>query len=117
MDNYYSFNKEKQAHISNYRKTRSKEQLAKDTKKKFMTTMIGAIARFEESFGYLWGHGEERLTAEQRRNKTLWDHVRKTILDNGNDQIQFFNEDLENYEVLGSKFSIQLPVRKDRRYD
>ena len=25
-------------------------------KKKIQTTMIGALARFEENFGHLWGH-------------------------------------------------------------
>lgn len=116
-NNFYKLNQAKKEHIAQYKKNRSKEQLAKDTKKKFMTTMIGALARFEETFGDLWGQDEDRLTSEQRRNRVLWDQVRKAILDNGNYQIKSFNEDLERYELLGSTYNVQLPIRKDRDYD
>lgn len=50
--------------------------------KKFQTTMIGALARFEEGFGYLW----EDEHPERERFENLWDDIRNSILNNGNKQ-------------------------------
>lgn len=57
-------------------------------RKKIQTTMIGALARFEEGFGYLWGHNQDSLTPKQLEFKNMWDKVRTEILNNGNDQIR-----------------------------
>jgi hypothetical protein len=44
-----------------------KEQLLNNIEKRFKTTMIGALARFEESFGYLWeDDSSQRLMFEKR---------------------------------------------------
>lgn len=57
-------------------------------RKKIETTMIGALARFEENFGDLWGHNRDNLSQEQLRNQMIWDKVRNEILDHGNNQIR-----------------------------
>lgn len=57
-------------------------------RKKIETTMIGALARFEENFGDLWGHDTKNISQEQLRNQIIWDKVRNEILDHGNNQIR-----------------------------
>jgi len=58
-------------------------------KKRIQTTMIGAIARFEENFGFLWGQDKDiDLNSEQIRNLEIWEKTRTEILDNGNNQIR-----------------------------
>ena len=50
--------------------------------KKFQTTMIGALARFEDNFGHLWDN--DSLEAE--RFEIVWEDTRNAILNNGNKQ-------------------------------
>ena len=57
-------------------------------RKKIQTTMIGAIARFEDGFGDLWGHNTDNHSQEQIRNEIIWEDVRNQILDHGNTQIR-----------------------------
>lgn len=57
-------------------------------RKKIETTMIGALARFEENFGELWGHDKDNLSQEQLRNEIIWEKTRNEILDHGNSQIR-----------------------------
>lgn len=65
-------------------------------KKRIQTTMIGALARFEENFGYLWGQDQENLNSEQIRNLDLWEKTRTEILDNGNNQIRGAISDMKS---------------------
>lgn len=74
---------------------------------KVRTTFIGALATFEEIFGWFWGHNELKLTEEQKAWRKLWDKARKGILDKGNDQIKLVKNELENYEYSGRKFNCQ----------
>ena len=60
------------------------------------TTMIGAISKFENSFGYLWGHfSDDPLTEEQEKFADLWDITRNDILNQGNQQIRHITNDCE----------------------
>jgi len=52
--------------------------------KNIETTMIGSLARFESTFGYLW----ENDNANADRFGEMWDYVRNSILNNGNKQIR-----------------------------
>lgn len=58
--------------------------------KRFQTTMIGSLAAFELTFGYLWGQDkeEEDLTPEEIRMFDLWDTARNNVLNNGNNQLR-----------------------------
>jgi hypothetical protein len=50
-------------------------------KKRIQTTMIGAIARFEENFGFLWGQDKDiDLNSEQIRNLEIWEKTRTEII-------------------------------------
>lgn len=57
-------------------------------RKKIETTMIGALARFEDGFGDLWGYNTDNPSQEQIRNRVIWDRVRNEILDHGNNQLR-----------------------------
>ena len=52
----------------------SKKRFIKVMGTKFKTTMIGALAAFEENFGDLWGHGksEQELTPEEKEYREIW---------------------------------------------
>jgi hypothetical protein len=70
-----------------------KEQLLTNIEKRFKTTMIGALARFEESFGYLWeDDSEKRIMFEK-----IWDETRNSILNNGNNQLRAAIDELSDY--------------------
>lgn len=66
--------------------------------KRLRTTMIGSISKFENVFGYLWGHykGEdEQLTEQEIYFDNMWQDVRNNILNHGNKQIRALEEDLD----------------------
>lgn len=63
-------------------------QTKEEIKKKILTATIGSLARFEEYFGYLWGHDQEDITPEQEHMLDLWEQVRHEILNLGNKQIR-----------------------------
>jgi hypothetical protein len=60
------------------------DQLLYSIQKKFQTTMIGALARFEESFGYLWENNHK----DRENFEDKWEDVRNNILNNGNKQLR-----------------------------
>lgn len=60
------------------------DQLLYSIQKKFQTTMIGSLARFEEVFGYLW----ENNHREREMFEDKWEDVRNNILNNGNKQLR-----------------------------
>lgn len=80
----------------------SKGILVRSMETKIKTAFIGALSSFENHFGYLWGHGEIRLTQEQEQWKEEWQLVRKEILDKGNDQIKLARSDLNKFDVKGA---------------
>ena len=81
--------------------------------KKCQTTMIGALARFEERFGHLWGHGKpvEELTEEEVAYKEAWEVARTEILNNGNNQLRAIKEELARYSVVYEGYQVKLPVK------
>ena len=94
-------------------KENSKRRLLSVVDKKFQTTMIGALARFEEAFGELWGNREKELTAEQLKFRQLWEQVRTEILNNGNNQRRAAQEEIAHYTMSWDKFKTDLIVRKE----
>jgi hypothetical protein len=56
--------------------------LLNNVNKRFQTTMIGSLARFEEYFGDLW----ENNHRDRERFEEMWEDVRNQILNNGNKQ-------------------------------
>lgn len=69
--------------------------LINDINSRMKTLMIGFIDRFEQSFGYLWNHGSEPQTENQKLFKQKWLDLRTTLLDYGNDQIRLAINDIK----------------------
>ena len=68
--------------------------LCQNSIRRIRTTMIGAISKFENRFGYLWNHfSDDPLTEEQEKFADLWDFTRNEILNQGNQQIRQIQQD------------------------
>jgi len=78
--------------------------------KRLETTMIGALSKFENVFGYLWGqhkYHDEQLTDKELHFDNMWQDVRNNILNHGNQQIR----------ALGNDISKILSDRPQTRYN
>jgi hypothetical protein len=93
----------------------SKKKLSENITKKLKTTMIGALARFEENFGNLWGIGKnaEKKTEDELRWEKLWDLVRTEVLNNGNNQIRAAMEEISLYIIAWEGYNTTFIVSKD----
>lgn len=90
----------------------SRDQLKRAVTTKFKTTMIGALSQFEEFFGYLWGHDEDRqLTHSEQEFKKVWDLVRTQVLNNGNAQLRATMQEIDQYTVKWNKFKTDFIVK------
>jgi hypothetical protein len=76
----------------------NKKNFIKQINKRFQTTIIGAIARMEDSFGYLWGHNSDKeLTDKQEEFLNLWEATRTSILNHGNHQMRNTVDDIIDF--------------------
>ena len=86
-------------------------QILRNTKKRFETTIIGSLARFEKHFSYLWDSDSKQ--AEEFYE--LWQETRNEILNHGNNQARAGLEDLESFMDINSKYKRQYKVyNKDK---
>jgi hypothetical protein len=69
------------------------QQLLYSIEKKFQTTMIGALARFEDSFGYLWENDHK----DRERFENTWEDTRNNILNNGNKQLRLALNEISDF--------------------
>lgn len=93
-----------------------REKLKSDVERKIKTTMVGALATFEENFGYLWGHDKpqsEPLTEDEESNLEVWEYIRNEILDRGHSQIRAMSHELDNYEVAWQRYKYQFKFRRE----
>lgn len=92
------------------------ERLRFFIEKRIETTMIGALARIENTFGHLWGQDkdENELTPEEEKFADAWDFLRNDILNYGNKQIRQVKDDFYRYGGLfHNTYSYKFKVRKD----
>lgn len=91
--------------------SRSKDRLDKSIEKKFRTTFIGALSAFEDAFGEVWGHRlpEHELTDEQYRRRRLWEQVRTTVLNNGNNQLRAAQSEIAEYTIEWNRHQVTIP--------
>jgi hypothetical protein len=88
--------------------TNQEKELIDKVYKRFQTTMIGAIARFENVFGHLW----EQESRQGDEFADMWEYARNSILNNGNKQARaaiddigaFLNNNSNKYQ-LNNKYS------------
>jgi hypothetical protein len=92
----------------------SKKRLSKSIEKKFKTTFIGALSFFEELFGDEWGHKkpEHKLTPEQLEKRKLWEQVRTSVLNNGNNQLRSALTEISEYSVEWDRYKTNIPVKE-----
>jgi len=119
MDDYYEMKKVSQMakKISTTKfQNNSRNRLMNNIKKKFNTTMIGALAAFEEEFGELWGNGMslDDLTQDQLEERERWERVRSQVLDNGNDQSRSSMEEISQYTVSWNRYVTKFVVQKNQ---
>jgi hypothetical protein len=115
MDTYYSKKISEARKANNERfKEESKKRLVKNIEKKFKTTMIGALASFENVFGELWGIDKEEcdLTKEEMMWLNKWNNTRNQILNNGNSQLRAAIEEIMEYTMSWNRYKTDFIVQK-----
>jgi hypothetical protein len=92
-------------------------KLIKDTEKKCTTIMIGALARFEETFGKLW-EKEDELGDYYH---DLWQKARHDILNFGNHQTRLAIENMYKYFINDKnnnhKYNYEIRFDKENKGD
>ena len=80
------------------KKNNSRKSIVHQISKRFQTTIIGSLARFEDHFGYLWGHNSDKpLTDRQKEFLDLWEYTRTSILNHGNNQMRDSIDEIIEY--------------------
>lgn len=92
-----------------------RQKLADNFRKKLLTTGVGALATFEEFFGYLWGQGKEELTENEREFRSLYQQVRDIVFDNVNAQIRGAQAELNlhSVEYRGNRVNFSIHHEKE----
>ena len=117
MDDYYRMQKTnnlaKKASQEKFQNN-SKNRLMNKIQSKFKTTMIGALAAFEEEFGELWGDGlnPNELSSDQLEERERWERVRARVLDNGNDQSRSATEEISNHTISWNRYTTKFIVKR-----
>jgi hypothetical protein len=95
----------------------SRKRLDKIVSTKVRTTFIGALAAFEDEFGFLWGHDlpEDQLTVEQQSMLELWKNVRTIVLDNGNTQLRAVKSEIANHVIKWNRYHMEFQVQKQEK--
>lgn len=95
----------------------SKKNIIYQLSKRFETTIIGSLARVEDTFGYLWGHNSDKdPTEKQKEFEDLWEFTRTNILNHGNKQMREAIDEIVDYleeEERLTKYRVTLINNKD----
>jgi hypothetical protein len=70
----------------------NEQELIENLYKRFQTTMIGALARFEDNFGYFWENEPDNSKVWDN-----WEYTRNCILNNGNKQARAAIDEVKKY--------------------
>lgn len=110
-------NREKIARVAQEERDRKyKLMLQESIKKKLLTCTIHSLAEIEKHLGHLWGEelaeGAE-LTESQEKYDAIYEKLRKSILDKGNELIRNMQKEIECYKVTEEK--IVFPVLRNDR--
>ena len=90
------------------------EELIYEMEKRLKTTMIGALAKFEQNFGYLW----EEDGPDQQMYEDMWEDTRNSILNQGNHQIRSAIKELGDYlfkRNFNQKYHYKFYFNKDNQ--
>lgn len=100
----------------------SKKRLLNNIRKKFDTTIIGSLAEFEKSFGYLWGcefneDGNPYLIAyneldvDQKKWRDIWNETRTNILDNGGSNSRAAQNEISQYNFTWNRYVTNFRIK------
>ena len=91
----------------------SRKRLDEIIARKIRTSFIGALASFEEEFGFLWGAGknEADLTQEESDMRELWIRARTKTLNNGNTQLRAAQTEIANHVVKWNRYHVDFVVK------
>jgi hypothetical protein len=89
-------------------KNHNRRQIVEQMEKRFKTIMIGALARFENEFGYLWNGDEDPSNGQEAYFRDKWEDLRSDLLDHGNAQIRNGIQDLNNYLNQVDKYHLKI---------
>jgi len=82
---------------------KSFKQLKNIINKRFKTVFVGAVAKIEDSYGFLWGEDdeieEEDMSKEQLKMYYLFLDLREKIFDQGNSELNRFLEEMKSYNI------------------
>jgi hypothetical protein len=90
-----------------------RKRLDKIVTTKIRTSFVGALAKFEEDFGFLWGHNKsiEQLTPEEKEMRELWDQTRTAVLNNGNNQLRGAQTEISMHVVSWNRYTMEMPFK------
>lgn len=92
------------------------DDIISSIEKRLKTLMIGSISRFENSFGYLWNHGDEPTNDSQYFFRDKWDELREDLLNHGNYQIRQALKDLDTHlDNNRYKYHYKFQIRQPRQ--
>jgi hypothetical protein len=94
-----------------------KKGLINQITKRFQTTIIGSLARFEDNFGYLWGFNSDKpLTDKQIEFAEMWEYVRTSILNHGNNQMRSaIDEIIDHIEKENDLYRYHFIINQDNK--
>ena len=97
------------------RKDSDRRRLEYNIEKKIRTTMIGALATFEDYFGNIWGFNksEKDLSENQYHFRQLWAEARREVLNKGNMQIRAARDEISEYDTEWHRYTVDL-IKKDK---
>jgi len=94
------------------------ERLRFYVERRIQTTMIGALARIEESLGFLWGQQKDKsepLTEKEEQFADIWEYLRNDILNYGNKQIRLIKDDFHKYGgVFKNSYNYKFHMNKEK---
>ena len=82
---------------------------------KMKTAFIGALAAFEDEFGFFWGRDvrqEDDLTRSQKEMSELWERARTAVLNNGNNQLRAVRTEIANHVIKWNRYRMDFKVKQ-----
>ena len=90
----------------------SRQRLDKIVCTKVRTAFIGALAAFEEEFGFLWGQdtSSNEKTEEQIDMAELWERARTKVLNTGNGQLRAVRTEIANHTINWNRHHLDFKI-------
>lgn len=92
---------------NSYNNRSLKKEFLDKLETRFKTIMIGSIARFENSFGYLWNENDDPRTDQEAFFRDKWEDLRTDILNHANNQIRQGIEEAAKFLDQAEKYTLK----------